>query len=1278
MKNLKKLLSVIIAVALVVTTMIPAFAADTAATAAKTDAEKAYELGVVLGDKAGEAPSAAFLAKETQRYQAAIMFLRLIGKEGEAKVFEAKENFKDATKVSAGMQKYLAYLFANKDLGWSGTGNGNFAPLSTITAQQFYKVLLEALGYKANVDFPYADTIKFAKEKGLVKVAGATKFTNNDLAVATIEALGADIKAAPGTTLAKSLVDKKILDEAKVKAAAPEVLVSDTVVATPTPAPVAPSVYGVTAVDGQITVVLNGDAPATVDAADFKVTKAINGGAAASVTASVYGYTYTTKTAVLTVDKVAATDAEQSVVYGVGYKDTAAVSAAAFVIDAGILAVKEVTPLNGAQVKIVFNKALDATAGANKDNYSIKDSNGASVTIGQVALSTDKKEATLTLGASAPAALTNGGSYTLTITKDITSSATTTPTLTTALTKTFTAATDVSVPSVTKVEAIGNKIIRVTFSEPVNLNGTAANIFAVKQSNGTFVDGKDYANTNLAAAYVASTGYTQVDVTATTAMPQGAKSLQVLGSSHNTNYISDALGYKMATVEKAFDVAAPSTVAQATDITISSRTEVIVKFDAAVTAGGTLNWATTTKTGVSNPGTKDTDSSIKYTFSAANALPVGNVEFTVPAVTDAYGNTTATKKITKAVSSSAAVSVTAAQDGTSQTSVKVTFSTDMVDGTGTNGAEVAASYSITKPDGTKVTPSSVSYASKVSTLTLSAAIDPGSYTVTVTGVNTELGDASGAVSATFTVTDQTPVASISAEGVLNNAGNEVTIYIDYPENMMFSGNNSVLNAANILIKDAAGPTYYAMNNLPTGYTATITKVNEKRVKVVITHASTDYVSAAGDATDVKVQLVADAAGNVAPSPVEDTSVKVTDTTSTIDPGSATYSAANSINVTSARTITFVVSGKKYEAATASDFVVYSVDIGQAVAANAVITGQTPTGKASIAISSVAVSYDADNTKTTFTLTTGADIPVTTKDIYVATNAGTLSTADVVGLKFTADKAFANGLNTTNAVKAANKIPATISKVSVVGTTKLRVTFDKAVAVVAASDFIVTTGTSQVPTLAAVVSGTSNKVYELTLGTAIDAGATPTVKTVAANIQSEDTVGVKIAANTTGVVASNARALTVSMTTGATLDLSTIVVTFDTAVDPDSIVSSWTGAAPDAGNTVTFDDGVTDKITISGVGELALAGTTGTDADVTFTDASYSLSSDKKTLTITLGSVVTAADPDGVGPIAQNTVAAANAHLTATTSSLTLDSAVKNSDGVYYNGAYTLMTGTFVK
>lgn len=212
MKN-KKILSLILAFAMMLSTVPTVFAG---AAAIGSDAKTISSLGVLSGDSA-EGVTEAYLAKETTRIQAAIMYLRLQGKEEKALAYTGTANFKDAGTIAwAGGRAVMAYLKANPQLGWIGSENGYFNPNDKITVMQYYKVMLEALGYKQTTeeedgDFEWKDVMSFADSKGLDNLSESISFKNNDLAIATVEALKAKVKGSD-KTLAVKLVDSGLID----------------------------------------------------------------------------------------------------------------------------------------------------------------------------------------------------------------------------------------------------------------------------------------------------------------------------------------------------------------------------------------------------------------------------------------------------------------------------------------------------------------------------------------------------------------------------------------------------------------------------------------------------------------------------------------------------------------------------------------------------------------------------------------------------------------------------------------------------------------------------------------------------------------------------------------------------------------------------------------------------------------------------------------------------------------------------------------------------------
>jgi len=178
------------------------------------------ELGILIGsDKSGV--TAQYLANIPTRLQAYIIALRLKGLYDEAGKFESIKNFSDAS--AAGWAKnYLAYAKNHPELGWGGYSDGRFGVNDKINAQAFYKVLLETLGYKQDVDFTYARTLEFADKIGLVdnaqEIAAIKSFTINDIAKGIYGALNTNVAGAD-KKLVSFLEDKGIFRSKSVEAA---------------------------------------------------------------------------------------------------------------------------------------------------------------------------------------------------------------------------------------------------------------------------------------------------------------------------------------------------------------------------------------------------------------------------------------------------------------------------------------------------------------------------------------------------------------------------------------------------------------------------------------------------------------------------------------------------------------------------------------------------------------------------------------------------------------------------------------------------------------------------------------------------------------------------------------------------------------------------------------------------------------------------------------------------------------------------------------------------
>jgi|GEM_PF-1870068 len=212
---MKKLTALLLVLVMFVS-MVPTVYAEEEISAA---AKACVTLGMLKGTNG--TVDTAYTRMEPSRMQVAIMFLRLKGLEDQALAYSGTSNFNDKDQVAWATGKaVMAYLKAHPEHGWIGN-NGNFNPNAMMSAQAYYKILLETLGYTQETpgkagDFTWNTTLEFAASKGLKKAAKAIPFTVDDMAVATIEVLKAKLRGST-KTLAEDLVEKGVLD--KVKAA---------------------------------------------------------------------------------------------------------------------------------------------------------------------------------------------------------------------------------------------------------------------------------------------------------------------------------------------------------------------------------------------------------------------------------------------------------------------------------------------------------------------------------------------------------------------------------------------------------------------------------------------------------------------------------------------------------------------------------------------------------------------------------------------------------------------------------------------------------------------------------------------------------------------------------------------------------------------------------------------------------------------------------------------------------------------------------------------------
>ncbi|MCX7747207.1 MAG: Ig-like domain-containing protein [Clostridia bacterium] len=419
MRNLKKLLAVILAVSVMLTAMVPAFAADSEFQY-EEQATTLNALEVMSGNAEGD----LMLGKALTRAEGVTFALKLIGKT-DADAEAAKEGadevlakFKDGKDVPNWAKGWVA-LAVELEVA-SGSTDGNFYPNKPLLGKDLASYINKALGFE-NV-YSKAAFILADKAKSDVLVASLAADLNGsaltrDLATALV--YGALTATAEGeeTTVVEALVAGNA-DLAKVAEDAGLVTPAATIKSVAAPA------------DVELTV--GDDAAAKLPA---KVTATYTDGKTAEV-AVTWATVDTTKAAA----KAAVKGTIEGFADGVSINVTVKALAVDFTLSA----------TNFKEVVVTFNQAIDASKLV-AANFAVT---GNTVTVDSVAA--DNKSVVLNLGTALTAA---GNSAEVTVKAAIAGADTK---------KTISNITDTGLPSIVSAAADGNSAIKVTFSEPIN------------------------------------------------------------------------------------------------------------------------------------------------------------------------------------------------------------------------------------------------------------------------------------------------------------------------------------------------------------------------------------------------------------------------------------------------------------------------------------------------------------------------------------------------------------------------------------------------------------------------------------------------------------------------------------------------------------------------------------------------------------------------------------------------------------------------------------------
>lgn len=219
MRNLKKIVAVIMTVALLASMMVPALAA----VQNEDKAEALKAIGLFLGDG-----TSFYLDQKLSREQGMTVVVRAMGAEAAAKAMSAAEieaqlaNVVDADKIADWAKPYAAYCLANgitKGIGGVAAGKVQYGAQLDLHGDEFVILLLRAMGYTVDKDNCW-DVAVEAK----VLTAGqavALKYNGSivrDDVVGVLYAAVKDGVCADGKTLIATLIANGAVDEAEAAA----------------------------------------------------------------------------------------------------------------------------------------------------------------------------------------------------------------------------------------------------------------------------------------------------------------------------------------------------------------------------------------------------------------------------------------------------------------------------------------------------------------------------------------------------------------------------------------------------------------------------------------------------------------------------------------------------------------------------------------------------------------------------------------------------------------------------------------------------------------------------------------------------------------------------------------------------------------------------------------------------------------------------------------------------------------------------------------------------
>lgn len=571
MMNLKKMSAALVASAMVASMAVsPAFAATFTY---ENEANALHTAGLYAGTS--ETEFVPNLEAKLDRETGVTMLLRMFGQEDEAKLLsEADANaklakFTDGGTVSAWAKKQVAYAVDKGFVkGIENKGSFSFQPKAPLVGKAYASLILQQLGY--NGAFNYNEALTALSNAGGLTAAQAVsfdkEFIKDDLVGLSYNALQAKYKA-DGKTVIKALLDsgdvkKEDLDKAKIQYA---------------------YVKSVAAL-ADVTVDIGGTPklPATVKAT-------LDNGTEADVA--------------VTWPTVDTTAAGEKTVTGTMANTTVTATIKVIVVPAELRVEGKVSG-NRKELILNFNRPVaDADKAKNVANYTIK-----KYTVKNADLSEDKMTVTLLT----EQLIAQQADVDVTVDKDVGFKE--------DVDLTIDNVKDITPPQVASVVAVGNTLLKVTYSEPVQ-NARSISYYTI--------DGKSFASTKTSV----SDNEKVVSITLKTPLTAGAHKLVV--KDKVVDYAGFAIEDNETEITVVEDKEAPTGVIES-----ATQTKVVVKFSEPVKEPSEDDVDTNTSAKIESRELGDDDMTYTIKFKIDKPLPAAGGKLTIDNLTDYSGNKT--------------------------------------------------------------------------------------------------------------------------------------------------------------------------------------------------------------------------------------------------------------------------------------------------------------------------------------------------------------------------------------------------------------------------------------------------------------------------------------------------------------------------------------------------------------------------------------------------------------------------------------------------------------